>query len=226
MVALLATGRSRKQAAKYLRISPEMLQRVADHNSRFRYDMRKAEVDYQTRKARRRLRRSLVDHASPDFAAQAKAEAQAVEQRAAEAAARAEAERAAAESKATAARIKASLQNEGEEWLLENPEGRSMFYNRELPDLAELETLARSFPPLPPLPAFQPPAFQLTEFDSPKVDFDTLSETGEPSPTPEPLPPASELRTESNPEASNLESELSASSDSPAPSPEALTSSP
>ena len=46
----------------------EMLQRVAECNSRFRYDMRKAELDYQTRKARRRLKRSLVDHASPDAA--------------------------------------------------------------------------------------------------------------------------------------------------------------
>ena len=149
VVALLAVGRSRKQAAKYLRISPEMLQRVADNNSRFRYDMRKAEVDYQIRKARRRLKRSLVDHASPDFAAQAEAEAKA---------AQAEAEAKAAHAEAAAARIKASLQNDGEEWLLENPEGRSMFYNRELPDLAELETLARSFPPLPPLPEFRPPA--------------------------------------------------------------------
>ena len=60
-----------------------MLQRVAECNSRFRYDMQKAEVDYQTRKTRRRLKRSLVDHASPDMAE---------EQRAARAAANAEAQ--------------------------------------------------------------------------------------------------------------------------------------
>ena len=188
VVALLAAGRSRAQAAKYLRISPEVLQRVAECNSRFRYDMRKAEVDYQTRKARRRLRRSLVDHASPDFAAQAKAEAQAAQS--------------IAQAEAAAARIKASLQNDGEEWLLENPEGRSMFYNRELPDLAELETLARLFPPLPPLPEFQPAEFQNPEFGFPRVDFDALSEIGEPSPAQvsEASAPASEACTESNPQ--------------------------
>ena len=203
VVALLAAGRSRAQAAKYVRISPEMLQRVAECNSRFRYDMRKAELDYETRKARRRLKRSLMDYASPDHAE---------ERAAAKAAAKAQAE-AEAQAKETAARIKASLQSDAEAWLKINPEGRSIFHGREeMPSLAELETLARSFPPLPELPEFQLPKFA---FDLPKVDFDALSETGKPSPSqsPKPLATASELCSESHPE-------------SLVPSPEPLNSSP
>ena len=214
VVALLAVGRSRAQAAKYVRISPEMLQRVAECNSRFRYDMRKAELDYQTRKARRRLNRSLVDHTSPD-AIEVKA---AEEQRAARAEARARAE-AAAQAEKTAERIKASLQNDGEAWLLENPEGRSIFYNRELPDLAELEQLAKLFPPLPPLPEFDSPKVAV---DLPKVDFDALSEIGEPSPSQsrEPLATASELCSESHPESLVRSPEHLTSSPEPlAPSP-------
>ena len=169
VVALLAVGQSRAQAAKYVRISPEMLQRVAECNSRFRYDMQKAELDYQTRKARRRLKRSLVDHASPDLAEEQRAaKAQAVAQVRAKAKATAQAK---AEAKETSARIKASLHSDAEAWLKANPEGRSIFYNRELPDLAELETLAKSFPPLP-----AHPEFQLPESDLPKFEFDLASE--------------------------------------------------
>ena len=177
VVALLAVGRSRAQAAKYVRISPEMLQRVAECNSRFRYDMQKAELDYQTRKARRRLKRSLVDHASPD-AIEVKA---AEEQRAAKAQAAAQ-----AEAKATAARIKASLQSDAEAWVNVNPEGRSMFHGREeMPSLAELETLARSYPPLPALPEFQ-----LPKFDLPPVNFDFEVSSGPQFGGSTPEPPA------------------------------------
>ena len=59
-VAVLAAGRSRAQAAKYIRISPEMRDGVAESNSRFRYGMQKAELDYQNRKARRRLTYAVV----------------------------------------------------------------------------------------------------------------------------------------------------------------------
>ena len=224
VVALLAVGRSRAQAAKYVRISPEMLERVAECNSRFRYDMRKAELDYQTRKARRRLRRSLVDYASPDAtevqaaeaAAQARAEAKVAAQARAKVAAQAKAKVAAqakAKASATAERIKASLHSDGHAWMDVNPEGRSIFHNRELPDLAELETLARSLPPLPPLPEFQPP-----NFEPPKVDFDALSEIGEPSPSQSPEAvapnPESELRIPT--------SEFPIASESPDPSLESL----
>ena len=80
VVALLAAGRSRAQAAKYVRISRESLQCVADRNSRFRYDMQKTELDCQNRKARKGLKRSQQADASPaEASAMAEAAAQSQE---------------------------------------------------------------------------------------------------------------------------------------------------